>query len=241
MRSLVVFSMLAGVSAVACAQAEMAPAMHPITGTPRAPTLQLEATATGKVPYDLAVATLFVEREGPQGAEPTAAVNRELGALLAEARAMKGVDPFTGAYFTQPIFDRAGMVSGYRVRGEIRLESRDFTAFADALARLSARAPVAQLHYDLSPAARSAEEERLLEAAAEAFRRKATAAASALGFARYALLEAQVGTGGGPGPRPVRAMAASVAPAEMAPPPVAPELATITVTMTGKVRLEDRR
>jgi predicted secreted protein len=206
-----------------------------------APTLQLEASATARVPYDTANATLFVEREGTQAVEPTREVNRVIGALLAEARTLEGIDARTGQYVTQPAFDRSGKITGYRVRAELLVSSRDFARFSDALGQLSKRAPIGHIHYELSPAARTDEEERLLDAAAKAFRRKAQAAAAALGYADYSLLEMQLGSPGMPMPRAVQAMRASAAASDMAPPPIAPDLATITLTLGGRVRLEQRR
>jgi len=209
---------------------------------PQIPWLQLDAAATGRVPYDTARATLFVEREGAKPTEPTRQVSEALAAVLAEAKALKGVEARTGNYTTRPVFDRSCSITGYRVRAEVLIESRSFPDFSDALGKLSSQAPIAHVTYDVSPAARAAEEERLLKDAADAFRKKAQAAAQALGFPRYSLLEIHVGGEGRPMPRSVRAFEAGVAAAAAPPPPpIEPEEATITVVLSGKVHLEGSR
>lgn len=210
--------------------------------SPRTPWLHLDASTTGRVAYDTARATLFVERQGAKPTDPTREVSEALAAVLAEAKSLKGIEARTGSYTTRPIFDRSGNITGYRVRAELLVESRSFADFSDALGTLSGRAPIAYVAYDVSPAARAAEEERLLKDAADAFHRKAQAAAQALGFARYSLLEIQVGGEGRPMPRSVRTFDAGVAAAAAPPPPpIEPEEATITVVLSGKIHLEGQR
>lgn len=92
--------------------------------------------------------------------------------------------------------DKDGNISNWRGRGEISLESQDFAAASELAATLTDLMAVSSVNFSLSPQARAAEEQRLLDQAAQAFRARAQALTDALGFASYTLRNIDLGGAG---------------------------------------------
>jgi predicted secreted protein len=220
---------LCTVGLTAYAQTEPAPL--------RAGVLTLDAQASAEVPQDIATIILAIEIDDADPAQLVEKVNRALDETLQEAKREPKVMARSGGYHTYAVNDRNGRVSAWRARAELILESRDFKALAVLAGRLSARMPVGGISFSLSPEARRSEEDQLLAQAIAAFQSRAQAAAKAFGYARYSLLEVAVHTQSpGPVPRPfMRNMAASAAPAQV---PVEGGRATVTVSVSGSVKLE---
>jgi predicted secreted protein len=203
------------------------------------PTLALDAQARASVPNDEMVVVLAAERDGPQVAPLNEAVLSQLNAAIAEARAVEGVRARLGSVSTQPNWTREGRPQGWRVRGEVVLESTRMQALAQLGGRLGERMQLAGVQFRLSAERRQAEEKRLVAEGAKAFRARAADAAAAFGFASYELKELTVrGSGPNPGPRPM--MAARGAAAEAAAPPLPSEGgdSDVLVTVSGTVELK---
>lgn len=204
------------------------------------PTLSLEAQARASVANDELVVVLAMERDGPQPGPSNDAVVRALESALAEARAVEGVKARLGSLSTQPLWGRDGKPTGWRVRGEVVLESTRTAALAQLAGRLGERLQLASVQYRLSAERRQAEEKRLVTEAARAFRARAAEAARAFGYGDYALLTLTLQAGGGgPGPRPM-AMAAARAGADVAAAPLPTDAgeSDVVVGVSGSVELK---
>jgi predicted secreted protein len=229
----------ASVAAVALGAALCAAAAAPAAPAAAAlPTLALEAQARSTVANDEMVVTVAVEREGPQVGPLNDAVIAQLNAAIAEARAVEGVRARLGSVWTQPEVGREGRQKGWRVRGEVILESTRMAALAQLGGRLGERMQLAGVQFRLSAERRRAEEQRLVAEAARAFRERAAEGARAFGFQGYELRELTLRTGGGAGPRPL-AMArggADAAPASV-PLPAEGGDSEVVVGVVGTVEL----
>lgn len=204
------------------------------------PTLSLSADARALLPHDEMQVTLATEREAAAPGEANDAVLRALEAALAEARATPGVKARLGGVSTSPRFTREGRAEGWRVRGEIVLESADLRALPRLASRLSERLQLAGVSFRLSEPARRTAEQRLLAEAAQAFRARAQDAARAFGLAGYELRELALDDAPLPMPKmlalqraPSRAMAA-----EAMPVPAEGGDAEVVVTVRGTVELK---
>ncbi|HEY9447869.1 MAG TPA: SIMPL domain-containing protein [Burkholderiales bacterium] len=204
---------------------------------PRAGVLTLEAQAGNEVPYDVAAITLVAESEGKDPAELAQRINRTLDETMKEAKADAKVTARSGGYRTSPTTDRDGRISTWRARGELILESRDFKALSTLAGKLSSRMQVAGITFALSPEARQAEEDGLIAQAIARFQARAQIAAKAFGYTRFSLLEVSVQSPNA-GPVPPRPMFKSMAAAEAAPVPVEGGRTTVSVTVSGSVKLE---
>jgi predicted secreted protein len=201
------------------------------------PTLSLDAQARASVANDEMVVTLAAERDGQLVGPLNDAVLKQLNAALADAKAVPGVRARLGSLWTQPLHGRDGKPTGWRVRGEIVLESDRIPALADLGGRLGERLQLAGVQFRLSHGRRKAEEQRLLREAAQAFRDRAAEAAEAFGFRTFEMKELSVRAAGQPGPRPLMA-ARAMAEAASAPLPAEGGESEVVVVVTGTVELQ---
>lgn len=211
------------------------------TGAPAlaGPTLALDAQARAAVANDEMIVVLAAERDGPQVGPLNEAVLAQLNAAIAEARAVEGVRARLGSVSTQPDWGRDGKPRGWRVRGEVILESTRIAALAQLGGRLGERLQLAAVQFRLSAERRQAEERRLLGEAARAFRSRAADAAAAFGFAGYELRELALRGGGPtPGPRPMAAARGAAADAAAVPLPTEGGDSEVVVGVSGTVELK---
>lgn len=209
---------------------------------PLADVLDLDATVTSEVAPDLAVVTLAIVREGADVASLTKDVNETLAKAFTEAKAVRGVIAANGGYNTSPRYDtRNGQSTrtGWQVRAEIVLKSRDFEALGSLVGRLSQTLQIAGSGFEISPELRAQEGAALIERGARAFQDKATAATKAFGYAGFSIRQVTVGSanqsGGG------RVFAAAMEPGMMAksaaPLPVESGRVTLSLTVGGSVQM----
>jgi len=165
------------------------------------PTLTLSAEARARVPNDEMTVTLAIEREGTQPGAPNDQVARELAEAIERAKKVPGVQARLGAIWTQPTTNAQGRVTGYRVRGEAVLSSRDFAELGQLAGTLGARMQIAGVGFHVSHARRDEERAHLIAQAAAAFRAKAQTTAAAFGLRDYELRALTLNDGGGSPPR----------------------------------------
>ena len=204
------------------------------------PTLQLTHQSMRAVANDEMVVTMAADREGPQVGPLNEAVVSQLNAAIAEARRVDGVQARLGGVSTQPNYTREGKPNGWRVRGEVVLESGRMPALAQLASKLGERLQVSSVQFRLSRERRRAEEQSLLREAAQGFRDKALQTAQAFGYKGYDIRELVLQPGQGSIPRPM--MMARNAPdmAAAAPPPPLPDEggdSDVSVAVSGTVEL----
>jgi predicted secreted protein len=226
-------SLLLGLMAAEAATATSAP-----TATP---TLQLDAMASATIANDEMVVVLAVERDGQQIATLNEAVVSQINAAIAEARRVDGVRARLGSLSTYPNVTREGKPNGWRVRGELVLESRMLEQLSQLTGRLAEKMQLASVAFRLSSERRRTEEDRLLSEAAKSFQNKAARAATAFGFKSYQIRELSLRPGGNFQPRPVyMSRSAEAMPmAASAPPPVPTDggESEVVVSVSGTVDL----
>lgn len=204
----------------------------------RAPRLSLQAQASSEIQQDTVTITLAAELEGQDQADVARRLTEQLNKTLEAARGDKVVEARNGAYRLWPNTDRDGKITAWRGRAEVLLESKDLPAAAALASRLSGHMPIASIDFSLSPEARAAEEERLLEEAADAFAGRAGAAAKAFGFSGYDIRNIDLGGSGTVYSKgPEMAMARAAFSADAAPPALEAGTATVTVSVQGEVAL----
>jgi predicted secreted protein len=158
--------------------------------------ISFEASATSEVPTDTLTITLFTEEQGPDPTELAARVNTRIEQALATAKNDPAVEAHSGNYQTNPLYDRANQITGWRIRAELVLESRDFKRVAALAGRLQPALKLAGMTFSLSPAAREKAESALLTEALDKYQKKAQVIARALGFPGYTLSQVSVRSDG---------------------------------------------
>lgn len=202
-----------------------------------ATTVSLAAEGQQEAANDLAVASLFAEASDTQPAEVARRVNATLAAALAQAKRYPDVKVRTGTSQTFPIYGKTNRaIEAWRMRSDLRLESRNLGAVAELVAVLQKDLALAEISLQPAPETRKLAQDAATRGAIEAFQARAAMIAATLGR-HYRLRHLDVGTQGiYPPPRPM----ARVAMAEAAAPlPLEAGTSTVTATVSGTIELID--
>jgi len=211
--------------------------------TPQPPYLNvvsLDASATAEVPTDTLTVTLYTEEQGPDPAQLAARANAKLEEALAKAKAQPKVEAHTGNYQTNPVYDRSNQVTGWRLRADLIVESRDFKAVGALAGSLQPALKLSSMVFSLSRAARDKAESSLLTEALGKYQEKARTVAKTLGFQNYTLGQIAVRSEGqGPSPVAYRGVAMAMTTDGVAAPPVPVEGGknAVTIVVSGSVVL----
>ena len=179
----------------------------------RYPYASLQAEAVTEVAQDTVRITLAAENRGAQQTEVAAALTQMVDSVMKQVRDKDGIKAYTGNFQVWPMNDQDGLISNWRGRAEIILESTDFDAASQLAAQVADRMPISNLSFFVAPGERARYEAELLEQAAGAFRERADALAKAFGYASYSIREIQLG-GSGASYQPERRMMAMAASAD---------------------------
>lgn len=201
--------------------------------------VSLAASAELEVPNDLLTGMLYLQREGGDAAQLARQVNEAMDWALGQARQVPKVKARTLDYRTTPLYAKQ-VLTGWRVRQSLRLESRDPAAFSELLGRLQARLMLDAIGYQLSPERQQEAENGLIAEALAAFEGRAQAITRQLRRPDYRLVNLDVNASGvGPPPLMARAAPMAMAAADMAPPPVLEAgTQTVRVMVTGTIELK---
>ena len=231
MRLATMLALLTLAANAATAQAPQPPYFNVVT---------LDASATADVPVDTLTMTLFTEEQGPDPAVLATRVNARLEEALAKAKAQPKVEARSGNYQTSPIYDRGNVITGWRTRADIILESRDFAAVGALAGALQPVMKLSSMAFSLSRHARETAEAALLTEALGRYQIKARAIAKAMGFPGYVLGQVTVRSDW-PVHQPIAvrgmAMAMSTDGAPPAPVPIEGGKNAVTVFVSGSVVL----
>jgi predicted secreted protein len=177
------------------------PVPHIVTDTrthaDTGPLMTLQAVASAKVKQDTVRITLAVEVQALDQPAAGKKLSTLLDEVMNEAKDAKTVEVRTGAYDVWPATNANNKIVGWRGQGHIVLESKDFPAAAALAAKVGDKAAISNIDFFLSRAGREAEERKLLNQVAGAFRERALAAVSAFGFAGYRVIKLDLGGSGG--------------------------------------------
>ena len=199
--------------------------------------VSLSAQSEREVPNDTLTAVLAVDNEGTDAAALADGVNRAMREALRIAQGYRAVTTRSLNYQTWPIYDKTRIVR-WRVRQELRLESRDFSQATELIGKLQSTLVVSNLSVGLSNDARKQAENTLIVEAIAAFHERASIVRDAQKAKAYRVKDLQVNTSGGVQPRMYAAQRAGVASASVATPAVEAGLSTIQVNVSGSVQLQ---
>jgi len=203
--------------------------------------LRLDAMVSAPITPDTAVITLAAEKSGADASAITQTINKVMGDAVRDAKAVSGVEAITGNFATYQQYDNKGNVSGWVVRSELILKSKDFGSLGKLSGNLSQSLKIVGNGFEVSRELKAREEAALLQQGLQAFQAKAKAAAQTLGFSGYtireiAIQQAQLEHGNNQ-PRPMLMMAKG-AMAEAAPVPIEAGRTAINLTVSGTVQMK---
>lgn len=198
--------------------------------------VSLDASAEQEVENDTLVAILFAEHQAQRQKDVSTVVNEAVRWALDKAKGKSGIKVQTTQYNTSPVYNKK-VISGWRARQSIRLESTDADLISDLIGELQERMSIGSINYAVSKSARDAVEEALTSAALEQFKRRAELVARDLGRKSYRIVQLHINTQGGR-PQPI-AYAARVATMEAAQAPaIEAGVQTVTVAVSGTIEVD---
>jgi predicted secreted protein len=225
--------------ALAAALAAPAALAQPQLEPPRFNQVDLQAEVSREVQNDLMTATLYAEANDPSAAKVADQLNRSTADALKTAGEFKSVKSRSGFTNTFPVYDRAGRLTGWRGRSEIRLESKDLPAMANLIGKLQSTMQLGNVAFTVSPEVRRQTENEMITEVVAAFRSRADIAAKAIGGRTYKIRRIGINTGGlAPGPRPMMAERAVAASAPVTPPTFEGGTSMVQVSANGTVEVE---
>lgn len=201
--------------------------------------VSLEASASADVPVDTLTVTLFTEEQGPDPGQLAARVNARLDEVLTKLKAQPLIQARSGNYQTNATYDRANQITGWHIRADVVLESRDFKLVGAQAGALQPQMKLSSMTFSLSRAARESAEGKLTNDALMRFQDKARGIAKALGFPGYVLGQIAVRSDApAHPPMPFRAMAMAAGDGVAAAPvPIEGGKSAVTVFVSGSVVL----
>lgn len=204
---------------------------------PRYNAVTLQAEVQREVPNDLLNATLYVEINDATPAGVADAVNRRVNDALRVAREHKDVRARSGNNQTYPVYSKGNQLQGWRGRGEIRLESRNFEAASALIGKLQASMQLGGIQFTVAPESRRTAENELITEAIAAFKARAEILKSALGGRGYKLQQLNVSTGHAAPPPRFAVARAAPATQDVAPPSFEAGLSVVSVSANGTIEL----
>ena len=192
-----------------------------------------------QVPNDWLVATLGVDEEGSDAAALAARVNRRMAEALALAKQSTELQVSSGAYQTQPVYDR-GKIVRWRASQDLVIEGASVDQVTDRVGRLQAQGLLLRgVSFSVAPETRKRVEDELIVEALSEFRERAGLIARGLGRRGWNLMSLAIGEPGLPMPFLQRghAMAMEAADASVAP-ALESGRSTLRISIDGTVEVE---
>lgn len=226
-------------SLLAAALLSAAAAANAAEATPSGGTsVELVAEASRPAANDLVVAVMYVEQAGQDAATLARQVNRSTAAAFEQIRGHAEVKAQSAGTSTWPVYGKngnTGKIEGWRMRTDIRLESRNPAAMSELIGKLQSSLALAQVN--MQPAAetrRKAIDEATVDAI-RAFEQRAALVATTQGK-RYRIRHLNIAD---TAQRPVFRMRSAPMMAEAVAAPLEGGESDVSVTINGSIELVD--
>ncbi|MES9881615.1 MAG: SIMPL domain-containing protein [Sedimenticola sp.] len=198
--------------------------------------ISLSASAGEEVENDTLKAIMFSQKEGKESGRLSREVNRAVSSAVEQAKKVTGIKVQTLDYTTNPVYHKS-VVSGWRVRQSISLESTDSGLLSELIGSLQKQLEVNNIAYTLSAERRQEVENQLISDALIHFSERANLISSEMGRSGYRLVEMEIASGNHP-PQRRTSMRPRVLAMSSAPPP-ALEAGTrrVEISISGIIEL----
>lgn len=189
---------------------------------------------------DLLRATLTIEANDANPVALAKTLTDALNAGLAKAKAYKTVKVSTSDQNSYPVYTRAQKIEGWRGQASLMLESTDFKAASELIAKLQSHLQLRNIDFTVAEDTRRALEDTLTKEAITAFRDKAALVTSAWGAKRYELVQMTIGSTGNDyrPPMQMRAMAMKMESDSMPAQDMAGGESRVRISVNGSIELQ---
>ncbi len=157
-------------------------------------TVELNAEAQRESQNDLLSATLYVQLDDLNPASLANSLNKSLNDTLALAKTFKSIKVSSGDYQTHPIYENNQVQRGWRGRGEIHIESKDFEAATNLIGKLQNSMKLSGISLTVAPDTRRKIHNELITEAIAAFKARAEIVKTSLAGRGYKIRRISVVT-----------------------------------------------
>ena len=198
--------------------------------------VRLSASAQTQVENDTVVAMLYAQEEGSDAAQLADLVNKRISEAIARIKQYERIKLQTSGYSTSPVYHK-NKIAGWRVRQNIRLESRDMPLMSELIGELQRTLNLQDLSFSVSPELKNTTDDQLIAEALQVFEQRAKNITRQLRRKNYKIVDIDIGTTASHYPRR-QYEAAVMSAAKVAPPSIEGGEQTLRVTVSGQIELE---
>lgn len=202
--------------------------------------VHLRTSVQKELPNDEVNASLFIQDQHAQASVLADKLNKLLNRAGSELKAFPAIKQEQGQYQSWPVYDKNGKIQSWSGRASIQLQSRDFTAMANAIAQLQKYLLLENIQFGVADETRKAAETALIPLAIADLKSQAQATAKALSRQQIDFQELTLGDARPESPpimyRAKAAMAVGEA-ADVATPQWQSGSSSISLTINGRVLL----
>lgn len=201
-------------------------------------TAELSAQASRPAPNDLAIAQLYAEQSGADAGAVARQVNRNIAAAIETARPYADIKLQSAGTSTWPVYAKnGGRIEAWRMRSEIRLETRNTAALSELVGKLQGSLAVSSITMQPADETRRKVADEATVEALKAFEQRAELVASTLGK-KHRIHRLSVSESGAHPPIFPK-MRASAMMAEAVPAPIEGGESDVSITVSGSIELLD--
>jgi len=212
-------------------------AAHADDDTPRYNQVRLQAQQSEAVSNDTMHVTLNTYAEMQDSGKLAARINRDMDWALDKAKQYSDVKVSTGSYQTWPV-TRKEVTTGWRGQQNLMLESRDTESLSQLTGELQEKLKVKSMSFSVSDEKRIAVENRLIDAALNAFKVRALIVGENLNAKGYRIVDINVGSSAQRPPVMYQARMASVSMEASDAVAVEGGESDVQVTVSGTIELD---
>ena len=189
---------------------------------------------------DLLSAKLTIEANDKDPVSLAKTLTEAMNLSLAKAKLYKTVKVSTGNQSSYPVYTRAQKIEGWRGQATLELESTDFKAASELIAKLQSHLQLRSIDFTVAESTRRALEDTLTQEAIAAFRDKAALVTKSWGAKRYDLVQMSIGSTGNDyrPPMMMRAMAMKVESDSVPTQDMAGGESRVRITVNGSIELQ---
>jgi predicted secreted protein len=204
---------------------------------PRYNQVRLQAQQSESVSNDTMHVTLNTYAEMQDPAKLATRINSDMGWALAKARQYADVKVSSGGYQTWPV-TRKEVTTGWRGQQDLMLESRDTEKLSELAGDLQQKLKIKSMSFSVSDEKRIAVENRLIDAALNAFKVRALIVGENLNAKGYRIVDINIGSSAQRPPVMYQARVASVAMEASDAVAVEGGESDVRVTVSGTIELD---
>jgi predicted secreted protein len=204
---------------------------------PRYNQVRLQVQQSESVSNDTMHVTLNTYAEMQDAAKLAVRINQEMDWALEKAKQYSGIKVRTGSYQTWPV-TRKEVTTGWRGQQNLVLESRDTESLGQLTGELQGKLKIKSMSFSVSDEKRSAVENRLIDAALNAFKVRALIVGKNLNAKGYRIVDINVGASAQRPPVMYQARMASVSMEASDAVAVEGGESDVQVTVSGTIELD---